>query len=74
MQENTITKSRQKQKHMNILLQGYYFTVIFDGDLDKFIAKHSKEFDSAQYLVFKDILGHLHHIQKIAILDYEIYD
>lgn len=72
MQENKITKP--KQKHMNILLQGYYFTVIFDGDLDKFIAKHSKELDGAQYLVFKDILGHSHHIRKIAILDYEIYN
>lgn len=72
MQENTITKPRQK--HMDILLQGYYFTVVFDGDLDKFITKHSKELDSAHYLVFKDILGRLHHIKKIAILDYEIYD
>lgn len=72
MQEKTINKFRQK--HMDILLQGYYFTVVFDGDLDKFIAKHSKELDSAHYLVFKDILGRLHHIRKIAILDYEIYD
>ena len=59
---------------MDILLQGYYFTVVFDGDLDKFITKHSKELDSVHYLVFKDILGRLHHIRKIAILDYEIYD
>lgn len=72
MQEKTINKFRQK--HMDILLQGYYFTVVFDGDLDKFITKHSKELDSVHYLVFKDILGRLHHIRKIAILDYEIYD
>ena len=72
MQEKTINKFRQK--HMDILLQGYYFTVIFDGDLDKFITKHSKELDGAHYLVFKDILGHSHHIRKNAILDYEIHD
>ena len=72
MQENKITKP--KQKHMNIRLQGYYFTVIFDGDLNKFITKHSKELDANHYLVFKDILGHAHHIRKIDILDYEIYN
>lgn len=71
MQENKITKP--KQKHINILHQGYSFTTIFDGDLEHFLKKHLKIIDNVNYLVFKDILGHKHHIRKSAILDYVIY-
>lgn len=72
MQENKITKPRQK--HMNILINDHACTVLFDGNLEAFINKKTKTIDNAKYLVFKDILGHQHHMRRSAILDYEIFD